>query len=88
MKLIRNSGSDRVIDLIKLHLGPGNQLDFITPKFSLFAFEQLRSILFELGGTQLILPSKGPSSFWESTGTVLFVTGCRLVGWRMSAQNG
>ena len=61
MKLIRNSGTDRVIDLIKPHLGPGNQLDLITPTFSLFAFEQLRSSLFDLGRTQLVLPSDGGS---------------------------
>jgi len=61
MKLIRNTGTDRVIDLIKPHLGPGNQLDLITPTFSLFAFEQLRSSLFDLGRTQLVLPSDGGS---------------------------
>lgn len=61
MKLIRNTGTDRVIDLIKPHLGPGNQLDLITPTFSLFAFEQLRSSLFDLSRTQLILPSDGGS---------------------------
>lgn len=61
MKLIRNTGTDRVIDLIKPHLGPGNQLDLITPTFSLFAFEQLRSSLFDLDRTQLVLPSDGGS---------------------------
>ncbi|MDN4016199.1 helicase-related protein [Zwartia panacis] len=61
MKLIRNTGTDRVIDLIKPHLGPGNQLELITPTFSLFAFEQLRSSLVDLSRTQLILPSDGGS---------------------------
>ena len=58
MKLIRNTGTDRVIDLIQPYLRPGNQLDCISPTFSLFAFAQLRAALFDLGQTHLILPSE------------------------------
>jgi len=58
MKLIRNTGTDRVIDLIQPHLRSGNQLDCISPTFSLFAFTQLRAALFDLGRTHLILPSE------------------------------
>lgn len=58
MKLIRNTGTDRVIDLIQPHLRSGNQLDCISPTFSLFAFAQLRAALFDLGRTHLILPSE------------------------------
>ncbi len=58
MKLIRNTGTDRVIDLIQPHLRSGNQLDCISPTFSLFAFAQLRAALFDLGRIHLILPSE------------------------------
>ena len=57
MKLINNSGSDRVIDLIRPHLTPGYQLGCVTPSFSLFAFAELRDLLNELDRVQLILPA-------------------------------
>lgn len=56
MKLIHNSGSDRVIDLIRPHLKPGHQLGCVTPSFSLFAFAELREALVNLEKVQLILP--------------------------------
>ncbi|MCD2511584.1 helicase-related protein [Comamonas endophytica] len=57
MRLIHNSGSDRVIDLIQPHLKPGHQLGCVTPSFSLFAFAELRDALAKLERVQLILPS-------------------------------
>lgn len=56
MKLVSNSGQDRVIDLIKPYLKPGSQLDCVTPTFSLHAFAELRDLLKSLGKVQLILP--------------------------------
>jgi len=56
VKLIHNSGSDRVIDLIRPHLKPGHQLGCVTPSFSLFAFAELREALVNLEKVQLILP--------------------------------
>jgi hypothetical protein len=56
MKLIQNSGSDRVIDLMRPHLKSGHQLGCVTPSFSLFAFAELRDALAELDRAQLILP--------------------------------
>lgn len=56
MKLINNSGSDRVIDLIRLHLKPGHLLGCVTPSLSLFAFAELRGVLAKLDNVQLILP--------------------------------
>ena len=41
MKIITNTGTDRVIDLIRSHLMRGNQLDVVTPSFSLFAFAEM-----------------------------------------------
>lgn len=56
MKLIQNSGADRVIDLVRPHLTPGSQLGCVTPSFSLFAFAELRDSLAKLERVQLILP--------------------------------
>lgn len=56
MRLIPNSGADRVIDLFRPHLKPGHQLSCITPSFSLFAFAELRDVLNKLERVQLILP--------------------------------
>lgn len=56
MKLIPNSGTARVVDLMRPHLMPGNQLGCITPSFSLFAYAELRDALAKLERIQLILP--------------------------------
>jgi hypothetical protein len=59
MKLVQNSGTDRVIDLLRPHLKTGSQLSCITPHFSLFAFAELRETLANLKHIQLILPPTG-----------------------------
>ena len=56
MKLIHNTGADRVIDLMRPHLKHGNQLGCVTPSFSLFAFAELRDALTALKRVQLVLP--------------------------------
>ena len=56
MKLIHNSGADRVIDLMRPHLQRGSQLGLVSPSFSLFAFAELRDALAGLEKVQLILP--------------------------------
>lgn len=56
MKLVQNSGTDRVIDLLRPHLKTASQLSCITPHFSLFAFAELRETLANLRHIQLILP--------------------------------
>lgn len=56
MKLIHNSGTDRVIDLMRPYLKRGNQLGCVTPSFSLYAFAELREALSSLDRVQLILP--------------------------------
>ncbi|HGM6910876.1 TPA: helicase-related protein [Serratia marcescens] len=55
MKLIHNSGTDRVIDLIRPHIKRGNQLGCITPSFSLYAFAEMREALSALERVQFIL---------------------------------
>lgn len=55
MKLIHNSGKDRVIDLIRPHIKRGNQLGCVTPSFSLYAFAEMRDALSVLERVQFIL---------------------------------
>ena len=56
MKLIRNAGTDRVLDLIQPQMSHGARLDLLTPSVSLFAFEALREGADRLGGARLVLP--------------------------------
>ena len=69
MKLIHNTGTDRVIDLIRQHLKRGSQLGCVTPIFSLFAFAELIESLSTLDKVQLILPAEdGVLEFLGSDG--------------------
>ncbi|OQX13577.1 MAG: helicase [Desulfobulbaceae bacterium A2] len=57
MKLIHNTGTDRVIDLLRPQLSQGRRLDFVTPAFSLFAFSEMRREVDTLAGCRLLLPA-------------------------------
>ncbi|MDP2319900.1 MAG: helicase-related protein [Acidobacteriota bacterium] len=57
MRILRNAGTDRVLDVIKPELFAGGRLDVVSPTLSLFAFETLRDQLSQLAGTRLVLPS-------------------------------
>jgi len=59
MRLLRNTGADRVIDVIRPSVKPGNQLDVVSPTFSLFAFAELSPDLSKLSKARLVLPSNG-----------------------------
>ncbi len=56
MKLIKNTGSDRVIDELRQILAPKSSLDLASPAFSLFAFVELRDLLEKLDGCRVVLP--------------------------------
>jgi len=56
MKLVRNTGTDRVIDLIRPWLAPGNHLDVVTPSLSLFAFAEILKEATTLAKARLVLP--------------------------------
>ncbi len=56
MKLVRNTGADRVIDLLRPGLTAGRQLDVVTSHFSLFAFSEMMHELAALAGCRLLLP--------------------------------
>jgi hypothetical protein len=75
MKLIQNTGTQRVIDLMRPHLKHGNRLDCVTPSFSLYAFAEIREALSALERVQLIVPKA----------TVPPAIGCRPVGLPTSA---
>ena len=57
MKLLKNSGTDRVVDELRRSLVPQGSLDIATPAFSLFAFGELQQLLGKLERCRLVLPS-------------------------------
>ncbi len=59
MKIIRNIGTDRVIDLLRPQLTTWRQCDLITSMMSLFAFSELVHELAALDGCRLVLPPTG-----------------------------
>ena len=61
MKLIRNTGSDRVIDELRQSLLPESSLDMASPAFSLFAFAELRQLLEKLDACRVVLPAANDS---------------------------
>lgn len=56
MKLVRNTGTDRVIDLLRPVLTAGRQLDAVTSTFSLFAFSEMLLEVAALARCRLLLP--------------------------------
>jgi len=59
MKFISNTGSERVIDIFKGAVRPGDKLDLASSSLSLFAFANLISELNGLSHTRLLLPPEG-----------------------------
>lgn len=56
MKLLKNQGSERVIDELRANLTASGSLDAASPKLSLFAFGELLERLRRLASCRLILP--------------------------------
>ena len=56
MKIVRNTGTDRVVDLLRPRLTAGRQLDVVTPSFSLFAFAEIQHALATMTRCRLLLP--------------------------------
>ncbi len=59
MKLVRNTGSDRVVDLVATELATSHSLDVVTPHLSIFGFAALRETLARNPRTRMILPPVG-----------------------------
>ena len=57
MKLIKNTGNDRVIDELRQALTKAASLDVASPTFSLFAYLELRASLGKLKACRLLLPA-------------------------------
>ena len=64
MKLIKNTGSDRVIDELRQTLAPPSSLDLASPAFSLFAFAELRDLLEKLDACRVVLPATNWGRPW------------------------
>ncbi|MBN8992428.1 MAG: DEAD/DEAH box helicase family protein [Rhizobiales bacterium] len=45
MRLVQNTGNDRVIDLLRGWLVPGSSVDVMSPAFSIFAYAEVRELL-------------------------------------------
>lgn len=56
MKLIKNTGNDRVLDALRSSLTPSSKVDIATPAFSLFAFAEFATHLDTLASCRLVLP--------------------------------
>jgi len=59
MRLVRNAGSDRVIELVRPWLKPGSRLDVVTPALSLFAFAEMLRDLAAAAQCRFLLPPDG-----------------------------
>src|ERR1017187_4403378 len=57
MKLVKNTGADRVIDELRRSLVPPSSLDLASSEFSLFAYAELRDFLDKLDACRIVLPS-------------------------------
>jgi hypothetical protein len=57
MKLVKNTGTDRVIDELRKSLLPPSSLDLASADFSLFAYAELRDLLEKLETCRIILPN-------------------------------
>ena len=55
MKLIQNSGTDRVIDELRRTLIDRTEMNIVSPAFSLFAFSELQELLGKLETCRLVL---------------------------------
>jgi len=55
MRLLRNSGNERVIDALREWLAPGAAVDLMSPAFSLFAFSETRDLLAKSGRCRILL---------------------------------
>ena len=56
MKIVRNTGTDRVVDLLRPSLTAGRQLDVVTPSLSVFAFSELQNEVASVVRCRLLLP--------------------------------
>ena len=56
MRIVSNTGTERVVDLIQPWLRPGNRLDLASGSLSLHAFGELAEKLSRMAEARLVLP--------------------------------
>lgn len=56
MRIVPNTGTDRVVDIIRPWLRADNRVDLVSRTLSLFAFAELAGNLLRLGEARLVLP--------------------------------
>jgi len=59
MRLVKNTGTDRVIDELRRSLLPPSSLDLASSEFSLFAYAEVRELLDKLDACRIVLPNSG-----------------------------
>ncbi|MGI8915943.1 MAG: helicase-related protein, partial [Chloroflexota bacterium] len=62
MRLINNSGADRVLDELRQCITARSTLDIATPAFSLFAYAELFDLLTTLAHSRVVLPAQTVAS--------------------------
>jgi len=68
VKIVRNTGTERVIDIIRPWFERGCQFDVVTPAMSLFAFSELRRELSSLAKSRILLPPQEEDlGLWGTT---------------------
>jgi superfamily II DNA or RNA helicase len=55
MRILKNSGNERVIDCLREWVAPGASLDLMSPAFSLFAFAEMRDLLAKASRSRILL---------------------------------
>ena len=56
MKLVRNSGNDRVVDELRHCITVDSRLDIASPDLSLFAFAEVKELLLKLSRCRIVVP--------------------------------
>ena len=57
MRIVPNTGTDRVVDIVRPWLRTGHRVDLASRSLSLFAFAELAGKLARLAGARLVLPT-------------------------------
>jgi hypothetical protein len=64
MRVVRNTGNDRIVDLIRSGSNVGGSVDLVTPRLSLYALESVAKEFTKLAGMRLVLPPSGNDLTW------------------------
>jgi hypothetical protein len=74
MRLLRNSGTDRGVDLLRDWLTSGTCVDVVSPSFSLWAFAELKDVLERVDRCRLLLgePDSIAPSLFGGDGDIAF----------------